>query len=177
MPTQNRGDCQGTPNTQPGEEGWGGGTGLAVEEDRGLPVQCLHSHSHTNHTLDSLNNVDRSPREELGTAARTSVVGVDNPSGQDGWRSEDPPGDAVLLTPVPMGPQTPAPRGTQPPAENFPQQPDLARDLFELQHRRPGLKRRRSPQNNEQLEPELRSGLYGIGDGRERGKRPRIGIS
>ena len=30
---------------------------------------------------------------------------------------------------------------------------------------------------NEQREPELRPGFYGIGDGRERGKRPRIGIS
>ena len=54
------------------------------------------------------------------TAAR---VGGGDPPGQDGWRDED----AVLPTPVPMGPQTPAPRGTQPPAENFPQQPDLAR--------------------------------------------------
>ena len=32
------------------------------------------------------------------------------------------------------------------------------------------------PQNNEQ-DPEHRPGLYGIGGGRERGKRPRIGIS
>ena len=50
-------------------------------------------------------------------------------------------------------------------------------DLFDLQHRRPGLKRRRSSQNNKYLQPELRSGLYGIRDGRERGKRPRIGSS
>ena len=35
---------QGTPDTQHGEEGRGGGKGLAVEEDRELPVQCLHSH-------------------------------------------------------------------------------------------------------------------------------------
>ena len=68
------------------------------------------------------------------------------PPRQDGWKDEDPAGDAVLLTLVPTGPQTPAPRGTQQPAENLPQPPDLARDLFELQHRRPGLKRRRSPQ-------------------------------
>ena len=48
-----------------------------------------------------------------------------------------------------------------------------------MQHRRAGLKGHRSPENDEQIEPELRSGfgLYGIGDGRERGKRPRIGIS
>ena len=83
----------------------------------------------------------------------------------------------MLLTPVPMGPQTPAPRGTQLPSENLPQQPDLARYLFELQHRWPGLKRCRSPPNDEQLEPEIRSGWYGIGDGRERGQRPRIRIS
>ena len=49
--------------------------------------------------------------------------------------------------------------------------PDLARDLLELQHRRPGFKRRRSPQNNEQFEPELRFGSHGIGDSRERGAR------
>ena len=53
--TDNR---QGTPNTQPGEEGRGGGAGLAVEEDRKLPVRCLHSNWHTNRTLGSLNNVD-----------------------------------------------------------------------------------------------------------------------
>ena len=49
----------GTPNTQPGQEGRAGGTGPAVEEDRELPAQCLHRHSHTNRTLDSLDNVDR----------------------------------------------------------------------------------------------------------------------
>ena len=37
--------------------------------------------------------------------------------------------------------------------------PDLARDLFELQHRRPGLKRRMSPHSIKHLEPELRSGF------------------
>ena len=63
-----------------------------------------------------------------------------------------------------------------PPCPTTATKPDLARDLFELQHRRPGLKRRRSPQNNKQLEPELRSELYGIADGRKRGNRPRIGI-
>ena len=56
METENR---QGTANTQPGEEGRGGGTGLAAEEDRELPVLCLHRHPHTNRTLDSLSNVDR----------------------------------------------------------------------------------------------------------------------
>ena len=59
--TEETENCQRTPNTQPGEEGWGGGKGLA-EEDRELPVQCLHSHSHTNRTttrtLDPLNNVE-----------------------------------------------------------------------------------------------------------------------
>ena len=116
-------------------------------------------------------------RSKQGQMPTQSWWGERDPPGHGGWMSEDPLGDAVLLTPTPMGPQTPVPRSTQPPAENLPQQPDLARDLFELQHRRPGLKQRRSPQNNEQREPELRSGLYGIGDGRERGKRPRIGIS
>ena len=98
--------------------------------------------------------------------------------GQGGWRSEDPPGDAVLLTPALMGPRTPAPRATQPPAASRsaqqPQEPDLARVLFELPHRRPGLKRRRPPQKTNR---ERRLGLYRIGDGRGRGKRPCIGIS
>ena len=40
--TENR---QGTPDTQPGEEGRGGGKGLAVGEGRELLVQCLHSSS------------------------------------------------------------------------------------------------------------------------------------
>ena len=61
--TENR---QGTPDTQPGEEGRGGGKGLAVEEERELPVQCLHSHSHTNRTLDSLSNVDCQIRDVWG---------------------------------------------------------------------------------------------------------------
>ena len=55
----NIGDRPGDPQ-HPTREGRGGGTGLAVEEDRELPVQCLHSHAYTNRTLDSLNNVDRS---------------------------------------------------------------------------------------------------------------------
>ena len=33
-----------------------------MEEARELLVQCQHRHSHTNRTLDSLNNVDRPPR-------------------------------------------------------------------------------------------------------------------
>ena len=73
-----------------------------------------------------------------------------------------------------MGPAPPAPEGPQLPAENPLQQPDLAADLFELQHIIPGLKRHRSPQINEQQAPELRPGFYGVGDGRERGKRPPI---
>ena len=52
--------ARGSPMAKPGRKGRGGGTGLAVEEDRELPVQCLHSHAYTNRTLDSLNNVDRS---------------------------------------------------------------------------------------------------------------------
>ena len=58
------GNRQGTPNTQPGKEEKGGGTGTAVEEARELIVQCLHSHSHTNRTLDSLSSVDRPPSVE-----------------------------------------------------------------------------------------------------------------
>ena len=57
---------QGTPTSQRGMEGGAGGTGLALEEDREMPVQCLHSHPHTNRTLDSLNNVIRSPPPPLG---------------------------------------------------------------------------------------------------------------
>ena len=98
-------------------------------------------------------------------------------AGQNGWWAEDPPGDAVLLTPVQMGPETPARRGAQSSVHSPPQQPELARDIFDLQHSQPELKQRRPPQNNEQGVPELRPGLDGIGDGRERGKRPRIGIS
>ena len=116
-------------------------------------------------------------RRQLGQLLTQSGWGEGDPPGQGGWRDEDPPGDAVRLTAVLNGPPTPEPRGAQPPAEKFPQQRDLARDLLELQHRRPGLKRRRSPQTNEQLESEPRSGLYGIGDGRERGKGPRVGLS
>ena len=63
MPTQNRRDRKppGTPNTHPGKEGKGGGMGPAVEDTRELLVKCVRSHSHTNRTLDSLNNVDRPP--------------------------------------------------------------------------------------------------------------------
>ena len=86
--------------------------------------------------------------------------GWGRPPGQNGWRDEDPPGDAVLLTPIQMEPQTPAPRGAQSPAQGPPQQPDLARDLFELQHRRPGRKRRSPPQNDEG-EAELGQGCTG----------------
>ena len=114
-------------------------------------------------------------RRKLGQRPTRSCWEEGNPLGQEGWRNEDPPEDAGLRTPLLMGPQTPAPRGTQPPAENLPQQPDLARDLLDCST--DGLKRRRSPQNNEQIEPELRLGLYGIRYGRERGWRPRIGIS
>ena len=48
-------------------------------------------------------------------------------NGQNGWRDEDPPADAVLITPVQMGPQPPAPRGAQSPVHNPPRQPDWAR--------------------------------------------------
>ena len=36
-----------------------------MEEARELLVQCLHSHSHANHTLDSLNIVDRPSQIEV----------------------------------------------------------------------------------------------------------------
>ena len=61
---------------------------------------------------------------------RTSITSSDIWVEGGGWRSEDPPRDAVLLNLVPMGPQTPAPKGTQPPAENLPWQPALARDIL-----------------------------------------------
>ena len=61
MPGQNRGIRKPPvdPKTPPGEEGRGAGKGLAVEEAGELPVQSLRRHSHTNRTLDSLNNVGR----------------------------------------------------------------------------------------------------------------------
>ena len=34
---------------------------MPTQEKREFPVQCLHSHSHTNRTLDSLNNADPPP--------------------------------------------------------------------------------------------------------------------
>ena len=58
----------------------------------------------------------------------------------------------MLLTLVQMGPLMPAPRGAQSTVHSRSQQPELTRDLFELQHRRPELEHRRSPQNNEQRE-------------------------
>ena len=51
-----------------------------------------------------------------------------------------------------------------------------AANIFELQNICPGLKRHRSPRIDEQHKPELRLGFYGLWDGRERGKRPRIGF-
>ena len=42
--------------------GKGRGTVRAVEEARELLVQCLHSHPHTNRTLDSLNSMECPPR-------------------------------------------------------------------------------------------------------------------
>ena len=61
MQTQTRGNHQGTPNAPLAEEGTGGGRLRAVVGARELPAQCPHRHSHTNRTLDSLNNVDRPP--------------------------------------------------------------------------------------------------------------------
>ena len=87
-------------------------------------------------------------RRKQGQLPTKLLWGEGDPSGQGGWMSEDPLGDAVLLTQTPMGPQTPVPRTTQPPTENLPQQPDLARHFCQMQHRRPGLKQRRSPQNH-----------------------------
>ena len=75
MPTQNRENRkpQGAPNTASSEEGRGGGKGLPVPEATELPVQCLHSHLHTNRTLDSLNNVEcLAPRGMWGGGWRGS---------------------------------------------------------------------------------------------------------
>ena len=49
---------QGTPNTPPREERSGGWKGLAAEEARELPEPSPHIHSHTNRTMDPLNNVE-----------------------------------------------------------------------------------------------------------------------
>ena len=38
-----------------------------------MPMQCLQSHSHTNRTLDSLNNVDR-PLPQVGGVLPNSVA-------------------------------------------------------------------------------------------------------
>ena len=117
-------------------------------------------------------------RRKQGRLPTQSWWGEGDPPGQRGWMSEGPLGDAVLLTPTTMGPRMLVPRSTQPPPESLPEQPDLARDPFEMHHRRPGPKRRRSPQNNEQTEPDFRSGMNGIGDGRKRGKiGARLGVS
>ena len=83
------------------------------------------------------------------------VEGGENPQGEDWRMSKNPPGDAVLLTLV---------RSRQ-------------RKTHHNNQTWPELKRRKPPQNDEQREPELGLGLYGIADGMERGKRPRIGIS
>ena len=123
-------------------------------------------------------------REQGRLSEQPGRVGEDPPE-QGGWRYEDPPEDAVLLTRAPVRPRTLVPGGTQMAAENPPQQPDLAADLFELQHRIPGLKRHRAPQCiwtsiwtmlskgyslshrapqvEEQQEPELRLGFCGVG--------------
>ena len=74
----------------------------------------------------------------------------------------------MQLSPAPETVQTPVPGVAQRPAEETPQQPDLAADLFELQHMLPGLKIHRPPSIAEQQEPELRLGMYGAGDGRGR---------
>ena len=81
MKTENR---QETPDTQPGQEGRGGGTGVAAqEEDTEMPVQCLHSHLHTNRTLDSLNNVDP-PHLAIRCGPVEASLGPLTVLGQDG---------------------------------------------------------------------------------------------
>ena len=49
--------------------------GPAVEEDRELPVQCLHSHLHTNRTLDSLDTADRRPEKEIQVPSNVGLNG------------------------------------------------------------------------------------------------------
>ena len=63
-----------------------------------------------------------------GLLPRSPPWGI--PPGEEGWTDEDPPGAAVLLTRVPMGPPAPAPRGTHPPAEQFPQQNQIWPEIF-----------------------------------------------
>ena len=101
-------------------------------------------------------------RRRRGLLPGPAWWGGGNAPGQERWWVEDPQGDAVLLTQVQMERQMPALGGAQPSAHNPSQQPDLASDLFELQHVRPQPKRQRSPKKN-QVEPEHRLGLYGMG--------------
>ena len=69
-------------------------------------------------------------RRKRGQLPTQSWCGEPPPPGQEGWRSEDPPGDAVLLTPVTMEPQTLGPRDTQPPAEKPPQPHQIWPEIF-----------------------------------------------
>ena len=119
-----------------------------------------------------------SSQEEAGAVADTLVVVGGEPprTGRVEERGTSR-GCSSAAYPGTEGPQTPSPTCTQLLAENLPRQPHLVKDFFQLQHGQPGLKRRRSPRNYERIEPKIRSGLYGIGNGRERGKRPRIGFS
>ena len=66
------------------------------------------------------------------------------------------------------------PGTTYTPSQNRNQEPNWARDLFELQRMQPLQKRLRSPHNEERSAPDHRPGWYRIGDGRERGKRPHL---
>ena len=114
--------------------------------------------------------------KQLGNGGREGWVAPPPPPPAHGRRQggrgkEDPPEGTVQLAPDPEVVQTPAPGGT---AMEEPQEPNHAAELFEWQQVLPGLKRQRSPRNAEQQVPEIRAGLYGAGDGRERGKRPRI---
>ena len=48
-----------------------------MDEVRELLVQCLHRHSHTNRTLESLNNVDRQLLSAVITSIEPSQCGTE----------------------------------------------------------------------------------------------------
>ena len=85
--------------------------------------------------------------------------------------------NAVVLTQGRWATGQPMPETMRSPSPDWNQQPNLASDLFELQHMQPLQKGPGTPHSEEQWAPEHRPRLYELGDGRERGKRPPTGLS
>ena len=92
------------------------------------------------------------------------------------WEREDTPENAVVLTQGGWGAGASMPETTLNPLQDRKQPPKLARHLFPVQHTQRLQRRPSPPHSEEQGAPETRPGLYGIGDGRKRGKGPRIGL-